>query len=285
MINPLPMRPIIVAVDFSNSSVHAIEYSVSLANKLESDIILVWVDKMTSAESIYPDLSNDTRNEAKKRFEEVIGQYAKKLNPGIKMEYKLRKGKIYHELEILAKTVSAELIIAGTHGLSGYEEYWIGSNAFKIVTYASCPVITIRHDFEIKKNIEKIMVPIDSSSETLQKLPLVARLSKLFNSEVHLVTTHYSNLKSLQRVAEKFEQMANQYLQKNKIRFTNNSILAEDITKGVINYAGDMGIDLIAIMTEQETPANILLGPHSQRLINQSDKPILSIHPQEHFCL
>ncbi|MCX6250230.1 MAG: universal stress protein [Bacteroidetes bacterium] len=279
------MHPIIVAVDFSNSSVHAIEYSISLANKLESDVILVWVDKLTAAESIYPDLSNDTRNEAKKRFEEVIAQYGKMLNPGIKMEYKLKKGKIYHELEILAKNVSATLIIAGTHGLSGFEEFWIGSNAFKIVTYASCPVITIRHDFEITESIEKIMVPIDSSAETLQKLPLVSQLAKLFNSEVHIVATHYCNLKSLQRVAEKFAQQAIQYLQKNKVRCINNNIVAEDITKGVINYARNMGIDLIAIMTEQETPINILLGPHSQRLINQADKPILSIHPQEHFCL
>jgi len=279
------MRPIIVAVDFSNSSLHAIEYSISFANNLGSDIMLVWVDKLTPVESIYPDLSNDTRNEAKKRFEEVIGQYQKKLNSGIKMEYKLRKGKIYHELEILAKTVSAELIIAGTHGLSGFEEYWIGSNAFKIVTYASCPVITVRHDYAIKETIEKIMVPIDSSPETLQKLPLVLKLSKLFKSEVHVVATHYSKLKSLQRVANKFALQAQQYLQKNKIRCFNNNIIAEDITKGVINYAHDMEIDLLAIMTEQETPVNILLGPHSQRLINQSDKPILSLHPQEHFCL
>jgi hypothetical protein len=46
-----------------------------------------------------------------------------------------------------------------------------------------------------------------------------------------------------------------------------------------------MGADLISIMTEQETPANILLGPHAQQMVNQSPVPILSIHPMEHFCL
>jgi hypothetical protein len=52
-----------------------------------------------------------------------------------------------------------------------------------------------------------------------------------------------------------------------------------------IDYALSKSADLISIMTEQETPANILLGPHAQQLVNQSPVPILSIHPVEHFCL
>lgn len=279
------MRPIVVGVDFSSSSIHAIEYAIPIANKLESDIILVWIDKFTPTESIYPDTSIDTRNEAKKRFTELMIQYKKELADGIKMEYKLRKGKIYHELEILARNVSAMMIIAGSHGLSGYEEYWIGSNAFKIVTYASCPVITVRFDFTINVNIGKILVPIDSSPETLQKLPFVAKLAKVFNSEVHIVATHYSNLKSIQRIAGKYAIQAVQYFKGQKISNVYDDIVSEDITKGILSYATAVGADLIGIVTDQETPANILLGPHAQRLINQSPQPVLSMHPQEHFCL
>ena len=53
------MQPIIVAVDFSNTSVHAVEYAISMANKMKSDIILIWVDKINSQESVYPDTSNE----------------------------------------------------------------------------------------------------------------------------------------------------------------------------------------------------------------------------------
>lgn len=279
------MRPIVVGVDFSNSSIHAIEYSIPIANKLGSDIILAWVDKFTPTESIYPDTSMDTRNEAKKRFGELIIQYKKELANGIKMDYKLRKGKVYHELETLARNVSATMIIAGSHGLSGFEEYWIGSNAFKIVTYASCPVITVRFDFAINPNIDKILVPISSSPETIQKLPFVARLAKDFNSEVHIVATHYSNLKSIQRIAGKYGQQAVQYFKDKKIRIIYDDIVSEDVTKGILSYATVIGADLIGIMTDQETPVNILIGPHSQRIINQSQQPVLSMHPQEHFSL
>jgi nucleotide-binding universal stress UspA family protein len=281
----MAIQPIVVAVDFSTTSIHAVEYAIPLANKLKSDIILVWVDKISSNESLYPDTSTENRNEAKKRFEEIILQFGKKMGKGLKMEFKLRKGKVFHEVDTLSRTLGALLVITGTHGVSGFEEFWIGSNAFRIVTYASSPVITVRHDYEIKKSIERIIVPIDGSSETIQKLPFVLRLAKLFKSEVHVVATHSSHLNSIQRIAEKYLQMSANYFQVNEIICVQDSIVSNDVTKALLQYAVNVGSDLIAIMTEQETPVNIFLGPQAQQLINQSSIPILSVHPLEHFCL
>jgi nucleotide-binding universal stress UspA family protein len=275
------MHSIIVAVDFSNTSIHAVEYAISLANKMKSDIHLIWVDKISTQESVYPDTSNENRNEAKKRFDELISQYSKKLAKGISMEYKLKKGRIYREVDNLARQNEAELIVTGAHGISGYEEYWIGSNAYKIVTYTACPVITVRHDFAIRKKIDRILVPMDGSNETLQKIPFVVKLATLFKSEVHVVATHNSHLKSIQRITEKITQTAVAYLQQHQVRFIEDSIVANDLTKAVLSYAVNVDADLIAIMTEQETPVNILLGAQAQQLINQSPIPVLSIHPQE----
>ena len=279
------MQPIIVAVDFSNTSIHAVEYAISMANKMKSDIHLIWVDKLTSQESVYPDTSNENRNEAKKRFEELLSVYSKKLVKGISMEYKLKKGKIYREVDNLARLTEADLIVTGAHGISGYEEFWIGSNAYKIVSYASIPVITVRRDFTLRKKIERIILPMDSSLETLQKIPFVVKIATLFKSEVHLVTTHNSRLKSIQRISEKISQTALAYLKKHQVRVIEDSIIANDLTKAVLNYAEKVDADLIAIMTEMETPVNILLGAQAQQLINQSPIPVLSIHPQEKFSL
>jgi nucleotide-binding universal stress UspA family protein len=279
------MQPIIVAVDFSNTSIHAVEYAISMANKMKSDIHLVWVDKISSQESVYPDTSNENRQEAKKRFDELLTVYSNKLGKGVTMDYKLKKGRIYREVDAMAKLVEAELIVTGAHGISGYEEFWIGSNAYKIVTYATNPVITVRHDYPIRENIERILVPLDGSLETLQKIPFVVKLATLFNSEVHMVTTHNSHLKSIQRIADKIAQTALAYMQKNKVRIIEDIIVANDLTKAVLNYAEKVDADLIAIMKEQETPVNILLGAQAQQLINQSPVPVLSIHPQEKFSL
>lgn len=275
------MSSIIVAIDFSNTSIHALEYAIPIANKMKSDINLIWVDKISSQESVYPDTTNENRNEAKKRFDELIHQYHKKLTKGITMEYRLKKGRIYREVDSLAKITEADLIITGAHGISGFEEYWIGSNAYKIVTYASRPVITVRHDFPIRKNIDRIIVPMDQSAETLQKIPFIVRLATLFKSEVHVVTTHNSHLKSIQRLTEKIAQTALRYFQGHDIRLVEDSIVSNDLTKALLTYSLNVDADLIAIMTEQETPAKILLGAQAQQLVNQSPIPVLSIHPHE----
>lgn len=275
------MQTIIVAVDFSNASIHAIEYSIPLANKLKSDIILVWVDKVSPIESLYPDTSAENRNEAKRRFEEIHAVYSPLMGKNLKMEYKLRKGKIFHEIDALAKSVNAGLIITGSHGISGFEEFWIGSNAFKIVVSSSCPVITIRHDFPIRKSIKRILLPIDSSPETIQKVPFVAEFAKLFKSEVHVIGTHSSHLASIRRLAEKYVRQSCDYLASKDVAFVEDNIVSTDITKDLLQYARKEKIDLIAMVTEPETPVNIILGPHSQQLINHSPIPVLSIHPSE----
>jgi nucleotide-binding universal stress UspA family protein len=207
------------------------------------------------------------------------------LVKGISIDFKLKKGRIYREVDNMARLLEAELIVTGAHGISGYEEYWIGSNAYKIVSYASSPVITVRHDFPIRKKIERILVPMDGSPETLQKIPFVLKLATLFKSEVHLVTTHNSHLKSIQRITEKLAKTALDFLQKHQVTLIEDSIVANDLTKAVLNYAEKVNADLIAMMTEQETPVNILLGAQAQQLINQSPIPVLSIHPQENFSL
>jgi nucleotide-binding universal stress UspA family protein len=279
------MQPIIVAVDFSNTSIHAVEYAIAMANRMKSDIFLVWVDKVNPLESVYPDTSNEHRKEAKKRFEELIGQLGPKLAKGLTIDYKLKKGRIYREVDNLARQANAELVVAGAHGISGFEEYWIGSNAYKIVSCSACPVITVRHDFAICKSIDRILVPLDGSNDTLQKIPFIVKLASLFKSEVHMVTTHNSHLKSIQRLAEKIAQTAVSYMQRHNIRVIEDSIIANDLTKAVLSYATNVNADLIAIMTEQETPVNMMLGAQAQQLINQSTIPVLSIHPQEKFTL
>jgi hypothetical protein len=72
----------------------------------------------------------------------------------------------------MAKMTDADLIIAGTHGVTGFEQYWIGSNAYRIVSYAPCPVITVRFDFDFDNDIRNVVLPIDATPDTRQKVPL-----------------------------------------------------------------------------------------------------------------
>jgi len=275
------MSELLVCVDFSKSSINALNYAVVLANKLGYDIMMVWVNKPESYDSLIAYDNQNLKLEIKNRFEELIKTYAPKLKKGT-IKYKLRKGKIYQEIVNQAKYDDAQMIVAGTHGVSGFEEYWIGSNAYKIVTYSPCPVITVRQDFKIKETISKIVLPIDSTLETRQKVPFTAQLAKPFDAEIHILALYSSSLKSIKNRVNSYVQQVAKYLDEENISYKIESIEASNITNSTINYAVNINADLISIMTEQETStSNIWLGNYAQQMVNHSPIPVISVHPKE----
>jgi len=274
------MKQFIVAIDFSKTSLNALEYGIHIANKAKADVQMVWVDNTTSEEVVFDGFAHEERNEKVALLKELQDKFSKSLKGG-KLDYKTRKGKVYSELAHQAKSSNADLIIAGTHGVSGFEEYWIGSNAYRIVTNAPCPVITLRHDCKVD-DIRRIIIPIDSSQETRQKLPIASQIAELFNSEVHVLSLYSTPLKSVQKRVDNYAKQVVDYLAEKKIKHVSITKETENITRTTIDYAEAINADLIAIMTEQEnTTANIFLGPYAQQMINHSPIPVLSMRSKE----
>lgn len=272
-------RLIIVAVDFSKNSLHAVNYAVLIGNVVDADIILVWVDKPESDESIYTNEVPEIRQEAKKRMEELVKLYQPKLKTG-EITFKLRKGKVYKEIANMVKYHDAYLVVTGAHGVSGFEAFWIGSNANKIIANSDSPVITIRDSFNIKKGIGKVVMPIDNSPSTRQKVPFAMEFAQCFNSEIHVLELQSSSLKSLRAKVTSYSLQVIKYLTENNIKCVVKSIDADNNTMATIKYAEDIKADLIIIMTEQESSNNVWLGPYAQQMVNHSPVPVLSIHPK-----
>ena len=275
------MKQIIVAIDFSKSSIHALEYAINIANVVSANIMMVWVDKPDSEDSLFDNASNEHRVEAKSRMEELVKKYKKNLKKGT-LTYKLRKGKVYKEIANQAKYNDAYLIITGAHGVSGFESFWIGSNANKIVTYSPCPVITIRETYKIKKTINKVVLPIDNTPSTRQKVPFAMEFARCFCSEIHVLELQSSTLKAIRYKVSSYTKQVSKYLEENGVKHTVHSVDADNITTATIQYAEDNKADLIIIMTEQEEEfSNYWLGPYAQQMVNNSQVPVMSVHPKE----
>jgi nucleotide-binding universal stress UspA family protein len=274
------MKQILVAIDFSKTSLAALDYSLHLADKAGADVQMVWVDNITSEEVVYEGFANEERQERVSLLKDLQDKNKKKLKKG-KLDFKTRKGKVYIEIANLAKSISADLIIAGTHGVSGFEEFWIGSNAYRIVTHAPCPVITLRYDVRVK-DVEKIVLPIDSSQETRQKIPAASQIAQLFDSEMHILSLYSTTIRAVQRRVDNYARQVTKYFDERRIRYVTVSLESENITRTTIDYAESCGADMIAIMTEQETTtANIFLGPYAQQMVNHSTIPVLSLRSKE----
>jgi len=275
------MKKILAAIDFSKGSLRALKYAINIANRIEADVLMCWVLKPESNDSIFANSVDKITTEAKKRFEDIIKEFKKDLKKG-KLDYKIREGKVHIEIANQAKYSDVALIVTGTHGVSGFEEFWLGSNARRIVTAAPCPVITIRYDYCHTKCIDKIVMPIDTSINSRQKVPFTTELARLFDAEIHVLGTASSA--SEKKVVKKYADQAMNYIKENEVK----CVYAESKKKpaDVITYAKDVDANMISIMTEQEpSTISILLGASAEQVVTHSPIPVLSVHPRELYSI
>ena len=272
-------KKILIGIDFSDCSLNALEHAITIAQRSSSGITMVWVNHLDYSKEIFSVEPKDLLNEVEEKFKEIIKKYKSKLGRE-ELNYQIRKGKVYKEICAVAEEIDAFLIVIGTHGSTGFEEFWIGSNANRVVSTSRKPIITIRAGVNIDKGLRKIVIPFDSTKVTRQKLPMTALLAKFFNAEVHILGMYTSKLDDIRYRIRNYVEQAKDYLKENDILYKEEFIETDHITEATIEYANKVNANLISIMTEQETKtSNLWLGPYASQMVNHSPVPVLSIHP------
>jgi nucleotide-binding universal stress UspA family protein len=275
-------KKIVVGVDFSDCSINALEHAITIAQKAKAGITMVWVNHLDYSKEIFSVEPKQLTAEVTTRFEELIATQKDKLW-GQPLNYVIRKGKVYKEICDVAEEQKAELIVIGTHGSSGFEEFWIGSNANRMVSACSKPIITIRGGVDLGKDLKTIVMPFDSTKVTRQKLPMTALLANYFDSEVHILALFTSKLDDIRFRIRTYVAQAEDYFKENNVRFKAVYLECDSITDATLEYAKKVDANLISIMTEQETTtSNLWLGPYAAQMVNHAPIPVMSIHPDKY---
>lgn len=281
----LGMKDIVVAIDFSKGSIHALEYAIELANITHANVSMVWVDNISGNEVALANQSKELRTEAKGNFDDLLETYKDKLING-KLNTKVRKGRVYQELANFVKQNDCCLLIVGTHGTSGFEEFWIGTDAFRIVSTIHSPVITVKYNYEIRRGYRKILLPIYHTAQTLQKVAYTADLARATGADINILALNTSGLKSVEKMVDANVAKVEKHLNEKGVNYVVDSVNSKNLAADIIKHAQQVDADLIAIMTDiQDQASSILLGPIAQQLINNSPVPVLSIHPKDSSTL
>lgn len=274
------MKTIIVPIDFSRLSLVGLELAKIMALKTEAEIEMVHV---TAYHETMPDSKITTEADyVEEEFEKIISSFTDKYGKDIILKYITKEGKIHDEIIRQADASKDSIIVTSTHGGSGLEELFVGSNAYKIVSSSNRPVITVR-GFKVPEKIGKILLPIDSTNETREKVPFTAKLARLFNAQVQIVTVNSSELEDIKKRLDQYSRQVEQYMKNLDIPCETAQLTGNNITDITIDYAVNNGSDLISIMTEQEKSLNnILLGNYAHQMINKSPLPVL-LFPTRHI--
>jgi len=275
------MKKIIVAIDFLDCSVNALAHAVTIGSKAGADIEMVWVNMPDNSKDIFKCDPDALIAEVETRFGELIEDFAPEMGEG-KMSYQIREGKVYKEIVAAADEANADLVVVGTHGSSGFEEFWIGSNANKIVSATNKPIITIRGGIDIKRPLNKIVLPLDSTVETRQKLPFTTELAKIHDATIYVLSIYTTKVQAVRYRVDTYTDQVIEYLEEEGVKYVRDAVEADNLTNSTIGYAERVDANMISIMTEQErTTANLWLGAFAQQMVNHSPYPVLSIHSKE----
>lgn len=143
------VRRILYASDFSRASGRAFTTALALAKTTQArlTILNVIVPLTPLVPEQYIDsatlerLDAQTRHWSQRRLNK-LAEKAKRADTRATML--LREGAAAEQIVRAARSLRADLIVVGTHGRRGFSKFFLGSVAERVVSTASCPVVTVK---------------------------------------------------------------------------------------------------------------------------------------------
>ncbi|HCQ29274.1 MAG TPA: hypothetical protein DIU39_03245 [Flavobacteriales bacterium] len=274
---------ILVPVDFSETSLKAIEHAEFFANKYDAQIALVHVLKSGSYDIKLPGFGSI--GQPTETIREVVLDKMREIGKGIldrtgkTPTFILANGNVFRNIIDVSRNENCDLIIMGTHGVSGEHELFIGSNAYRVVEYSKIPVLTVRK--KSSAAIKRITMPIDSSPASRDKVPFVCQIAQKFGATVNMCGILTSDHEDEEPQMNLRLKQTKEYFEEHGVECTSELLKGDSIGELVLNFARIEKADLIAIMKEME-PSGIFMGPYSQYIVNRADVPVLSFSPVFH---
>jgi nucleotide-binding universal stress UspA family protein len=142
-----PYFDILVPVDFSPYSQKALRYGRTLAQAFEANLHLLHVLDQPIHPAHYglgDDLLMRLNPEVQRRSHEEMERLFSQFGAEVKCQTHVCEGRAYSEIVRFVEAEECDLVVMGTHGLSGLEHFLLGGTTEKVMRHASCPVLAVK---------------------------------------------------------------------------------------------------------------------------------------------
>lgn len=277
------IQKIVIPYDFSETADLSLEHAVFMAKLLQSEITLLHIVETVSFTSAISHALSGFEKKIETATNEKLEQLAREIHikSGITLNIRTEVGRIYKKICAVAEEIDADIIIMGTHGSSGYQKFSVGTNTSRVVQEAPCPVLSVQTHAK-GLGFKKIVIPIDESNESRQKVPFAVGIAKYYGAHIHIVgLINFSGADLIRKFKIKIEQVE-EFVSKHDLNYDTTFVEGNDLSGMTMKAAEAADADLLVIMTEQEPSiTGFLLGTYATKVVNNSKIPVLSIHPAE----
>lgn len=275
-------RLVLVPTDFSDESFAALEYAVFYANRTDAQIRLLHIaDKEQLRNKI------ETTAAYKERILEIQESLRNFKNRSggsfrIQSDLLITKESVSDVILRYASTLPVELCCIGTSGKrSEGSKSGLGANTEKLIKEAAFPILSCRNHPPII-HFKNILLPIDLTQHTNEKVERIILFARTFNSTIHLLAVSefleeftFSRKELLERLEE-----AAGFIRGEGIKCYTEIIRYDYVSKSVTDYAEEIHADLLVVMAEQQALiSEFIFGSRTNRVVAQSPIPVMSFRP------
>jgi nucleotide-binding universal stress UspA family protein len=271
------MKRILVPTDFSKHAEYALRVAAQIAKANNSEIMLLHMlelphqgsDAIGSGSAI-PEIMF-FKNKAIERLENLMDS---DFLEGIEVSEIIQFEKAFEGILAVSKKNKVDFIVMGSHGASGFQELFIGSNTEKVVRFSDVPVLVIKNetpDF----NASKFVFASDFSDEIKAPFAKLVSLANTFNSHLDLVMINTPNSFKPTHVAES---IMNEFVKGyNLTNYATHIYNDVNVEKGILNFANAVNADLIGMCTHGRTGfSHFFNGSISEDLVNHAVRPVVT---------
>jgi nucleotide-binding universal stress UspA family protein len=278
------LKRILVPLDFSPTSLEAINFAKSLARHTNAEIFLLHVRENIYAttdpffsgnlpvdtyDNVLVDLSTNNLNKARELFND---------EPWLKVNVMSTMGRTHSEIVRISNEEHFDIIIMGTRGVSGFQEFVAGSNTYKVVSDAKVPVLSVQEKNNVY-DFKKILVPFTDMPHSRENVIYAIKFAEIYSAELNVLGINDGSpeqIKKLQLEARQIEKMVDKHILKCSINLITENFKADV----VLQHAKKTNSDLIVVVGDMDKQnfAEYFSGSFSQQIVNHSSIPVLSIH-------
>lgn len=272
------LKNILVPVDFSETSLNAIETAIALAKLHDARLQLLHVVD-TSFDFILPSDSYVSMHSISENSADILQALAGSIAQKHKITPKttLAEGFVYTSIVKESLQNNTELIVMGTHGASGYRECFIGSNTYNVIKHSPCAVLTVPPQ---KKwlQFKKVLFPVRLIAGALARYDFVRNVLSPSNAALEVLGLSYKKNEEEAKVMEGILDEIKDKLQEDNVKANASCLQGRNLVDNILRASDEKSADMIVISSSVDvTNKHFFVGPNTQRIIHQARVPVLSV--------
>lgn len=276
------MKNILVPTDFSANAHSAVTIGAQIASKYRAGLTLLHVNTnavYAPVMSEYYTVEAYETGKYNQAAHEKLMDLRSEIESNTTQEHVItavEEGFIHTSVNRVVEEIGADMVVMGTKGASGLNEFFFGTNTERVIRTAKCPVLVIPQG-TTAFNPRHVLLATTLQDDQMAAFQCLAKLQAKQDFKVSVL---YLNNPAQVTTESEASAIADGFATKAGLTqvdlFMSGNVFDEE--KAIQNFAEQNGVDCIAMATHQRKGVvRLLFGSLTEDSVNHSHIPVLAI--------